>query len=148
MKRIAILGVVIGALAISACTPDVIIRNSEGVTNVGIVQAEYVNSKLEIRVGAESKFNTLGMFSTQTIAAPFAASWGQMEVTSFIDKQFDMRVTTGVTYIGTKGMATKIVDSRTVTCPVGYMLGTCIAAIEIGEKEIVNKYKQEFSYLN
>lgn len=148
MKRIAIMSVVVSLLTLTACSQDIIIRNKEGVTNVGTVQAEYVNSKVDIRVGAENKFDTLGMFSTQAISPTFSASWGQMDVTSFIDKQFDMRVTTGVTYIGTKGAATMLIDSRTVTCPIGYMLGTCISAIENNEKEIMDKYKQEFSYLN
>lgn len=146
MKRLGIIGVLLGALALSACTQDVVIRNSEGVTVVGQVQGEYVNSKVEIRAD-NAPFETLGIFSTQRVSEPFANGWSDLDNTSLIEKQFDVKLSTGVTYIGTKGKATMLIDTRTVSCPVGFMVGTCLSAIEENEVEVLKLYKEKFSYL-
>lgn len=146
MKRLGIIGVLLGALALSACTQDVVIRNNEGVTVVGEVVGEYLNSRVDVGTG-DSEGVSLGVFSTQQLIQPFNAAWGEYDSTSLIEKKFEAKVITGVTYIGTKGKATMIVDSRTILCPVGFMVGTCLSAIEDNQNEIVSLYKEKFSYL-
>lgn len=146
MKRLGIVGVLLGALALSACTQDVVIRNSSGVTVVGEVTGEYLNSRVDVATDGMS-LASLGMFSTQTIVQPFKAAWDEYAGTDLIEVPFQAKVTTGVTYIGTKGIATLVIDTRTIECPKGFMVGTCLSAIEDNQNEIVSLYKEKFSYL-
>lgn len=146
MKRIGIVGVLLGALALSACTQDIVIRNSSGVTVVGEVTGEYLNSRVD--VGTDGmQLASIGVFSTQTILQPFKTAWGEYEGTELIEVPFEAKVSTGVTYIGTKGNATLVIDTRTIACPKGFMVGTCLSAIEDNQNEIVKLYKEKFSYL-
>lgn len=146
MRLFKIMVVLAGALAISACTQDVVIRNSQGVTVVGEVQGEYLVSRVEIQTD-QTGFEKLGFYSTQQLKDPFALAWEDSDSTGFMQNQLDVRVTTGVTYVGTKGTATMVIDKRTVTCPVGFMIGTCLSTIEDNQAEIIETYKQKFTYL-
>lgn len=143
MKRL--IALLFATAVLTGCTQDVIIRTQSGAVNVGEVTAEGARVKV-IGTAADQEFD-LGVYPLADVASSLKDSWTGVSDTDMLQRDMDLELQTMVTYIGTKNKVDRIIDVTTVTCPRGFMFGTCMNRIEATQDGLLLLYKEKFSYL-
>lgn len=143
MKRLLFLGIT--ALMLTACTKDVIIHTQSGAVNVGEVTAEAARTKV-IGTANGNEFD-LGTYPTSEFVNALKDGWTGASDTDMLERDMDINLQTMITYKGTKNTVDRLVDVTTLTCPKGFMFGTCMSRIEATQEGLMLLYKEKFSYL-
>jgi len=143
MKRLLFIGIT--ALMLTACTKDVIIRSNSGVVNVGEVTAE--QAVVKVTGKTQGKSYELGTYPIADVAGTISAGWADVEGTSMLERDMNLKLETTITYIGTKNTVEVLVDTTNVVCPKGFMFVTCMSQLTATQDGLVHLYKEKFSYL-
>lgn len=147
MKRLGIIAVLLGALALSACTPDVVVTNGGTTTNVGQVVSELANIRVEGELNG--KLVPLGTYELNgtKFTENLTEQWKTFDDKRIITSPVIFKFTTRVLYTGTHGIAIADMDSELFKCDRGMLLGTCITATQKKEIQLYEQYKAKFSHL-
>lgn len=147
MRRLGIIAVLLGALALSACTQDVVVTNGGSTTNIGRVVAE--TASLMVEGELNGKLVPLGMYDLNgwKFTEQLTEQWKTFDDKQILKAPVVFKFTTHVLYFGTKDVASADVAKTLFVCDRGMMMGTCITATQKKEAELYSQYKAKFSHL-
>lgn len=147
MKRFGIIAVLLGALALSACTQDVVVTNGGSTTNVGRVISE--DASITVEGQLNGKFVPLGIYELDgsKFTEQLTEQWKTFDDKQILTGPVVFKFTSRVIYTGTKNLAIAVVDRTLFKCDKGMMMGTCITATQKKEAELYTQYKTKFSHL-
>lgn len=132
-------------LGLTACTNDVIIHTKSGAVNIGEVTAEV--SRTKVIGSVEGNEFDLGIYPTSDFATALKEGWTGVDDTAMLQRDMQLDLQTMITYKGTKNTVDRLIDTTVITCPKGFMFGTCLSRVEATQEGLMLLYKEKFSYL-